>query len=416
MFNVHINDGIAEVPKDDILYIIAKEGIFLKKKLGIFESIAPVDQISILQGIDSYAKMYIKPMKGKQFAQIIALFKVVLEKYRGEANIILHYHEENGTYKIEVPSQQVTGASVEYNSLKTFPGYLRIGTIHSHATMGAFHSGTDQSDEIGWDGIHITIGKLNQEFVDISASIMVNGTRFMIDPCDYVKGLELVEYEKPSYRTHTIYTWDKEVEKLVAKEPEKKVGLGYRVKNIIIEKVKIPKKWIKQINKYIPKSTPGYVIGAFGQHLYPGGSPPPNHQGYYHKGKFIKPTGNKELDRLIKLQTDADTGYRGYNARYGGYGGFGDVPGFDYSQGIDVDYSACEYCPHEDGHVADVFTKIIDGLDEDVVVKIMENLDDEMLKLLGFEEADGSPIDTIDDDLIVSVEDIEDGDNQQPII
>ena len=45
MFKVHINDGSA-LPDDDVYYIVAKEGIFLKKKLGVMESIAPVKNIS----------------------------------------------------------------------------------------------------------------------------------------------------------------------------------------------------------------------------------------------------------------------------------------------------------------------------------------------------------------------------------
>ena len=32
MFEIFINDGTKEMPTDDIFYIIAKEGIFLRKK------------------------------------------------------------------------------------------------------------------------------------------------------------------------------------------------------------------------------------------------------------------------------------------------------------------------------------------------------------------------------------------------
>ena len=49
MFPVVLNDGKSELPNDDIYYVIAKEGVFLKKKLGVMESLAPVKEISILQ-------------------------------------------------------------------------------------------------------------------------------------------------------------------------------------------------------------------------------------------------------------------------------------------------------------------------------------------------------------------------------
>ena len=81
MFNVHINDGTNELPKDDIFYIVAKEGIFLRKKLGIMDSIAPVDKISTLQSVAASAKMNIKKMPATTFAKIVDFFRKVVLYY-----------------------------------------------------------------------------------------------------------------------------------------------------------------------------------------------------------------------------------------------------------------------------------------------------------------------------------------------
>ncbi len=389
MFNVWINNGIDKMPEDDILYVIAKGGIFLKKKLGIFESIAPVDKISILDDLDSYAKMYIKSMAGLQFAQILKLFRIILKKYRGEANIILHYHEENGDYKIEVPNQAVSGGSVEYRSLETYPGYLRLGTIHSHPSFSAFHSGVDDADEFTWDGIHMTFGYVNRDNIEISASIIVNGTRFVIDPCDYIDDLELVQYETTPTYASTKYHWCKETREMVKREPKKIYSLGYQVKNIEVDDVTIPDDWIDQVGKYIPAQAYGYVtggIGSFGQQLYTQQGVPRRYDRWGRKNPLYESTvstGNKELDRLLKIQAEIDDVSCGYN----------------YSMGVDTDddYTACEYCPHEDESIKRVFTQIIDGLDDDVVMKIVENLDEEYLKVLGFVETKDDPIDTVDE-------------------
>ena len=61
MFKVFVNDGTQELPDDDIFYIVSKEGLFLKKKLGLLESIARVDKISILENLNELpvAKMNI---------------------------------------------------------------------------------------------------------------------------------------------------------------------------------------------------------------------------------------------------------------------------------------------------------------------------------------------------------------------
>lgn len=55
----------------------------------------------------------------------------------------------------------------EYEKLLN-DGYELIGTIHSHCDFAAFHSGVDDADEINFDGLHITIGKLTKGY-DFSA-------------------------------------------------------------------------------------------------------------------------------------------------------------------------------------------------------------------------------------------------------
>lgn len=42
----------------------------------------------------------------------------------------------------------------------TDENFCVFGTIHSHCEMSAFHSGVDDNDEYGFDGLHITIGKV----------------------------------------------------------------------------------------------------------------------------------------------------------------------------------------------------------------------------------------------------------------
>jgi hypothetical protein len=53
-------------------------------------------------------------------------------------------------------------------------GFKVAGTIHSHCNFSAFHSSTDDADEIGFDGLHITIGNVNSGW-SFSARYMVGG-------------------------------------------------------------------------------------------------------------------------------------------------------------------------------------------------------------------------------------------------
>ena len=192
MFKIHINDGTSPLPDDDICYIIAKEGIFLKKKLGVMESIAPVKKISILNTVESMAKMHIPKIPAKSFASVMSFFKEVYTLHHSEAVVLLFYSTKTKKYKMIVPQQKVSRAGADYARGITIEGMQMIGTVHSHSDFSAFHSGTDSDDEKAFDGLHITIGHNGDQFVSISASIMSNGHRFIVSPLEYVEGLKLV--------------------------------------------------------------------------------------------------------------------------------------------------------------------------------------------------------------------------------
>jgi len=197
MFKIVHLDGTQKIPDDEICYILSKEGIHIKKKIGLIDCITPVKNISILESLTTYAKMDIPKIPGDLFGKICKFFKDVYEKFRGEAVVVLYYSTKNKRYKVYVPKQEVTGASVKYNlEHPSFKDYQQVGTIHSHANFSAFHSGVDDKDEEHFDGIHITIGNVVDENPSISASIVANGTRFPVSPIDYIDKLEIREFTK----------------------------------------------------------------------------------------------------------------------------------------------------------------------------------------------------------------------------
>jgi len=192
--NIYINDGSIKIPEDETCYIVAKDGIYLQKNLDLVQSLTPVDKISFLEELPSFAKMNIPKIPTKLFANILTFFKEVYKLYKSEAVVLLFYNKSRKSYRIYVPEQEVSGGSVNYKTEKTIKDFNLIGSIHSHASMSAFHSGTDKNDEENFDGIHMTIGKVDEEFFDICSSIVVNGLRVPILPQDYVENLECREY------------------------------------------------------------------------------------------------------------------------------------------------------------------------------------------------------------------------------
>ena len=200
MFKVFINDGQSEPPQDDIFYIIGKNGIFLRKKLGKIDAIIPVDQISVLGDVQPMAQYDLPPIPRELFAKVVAFFKEIYKEHHSEAIVLVHYNEETDHFKLQCPHQSVSHGGLDYIRTITYPGYTKVCTIHSHAGMSAFHSGIDDKDEEDTDGLHITVGHLGWdewEF-DLSVSVVFNGKRFMADAHTYIDGLADIEHEETS--------------------------------------------------------------------------------------------------------------------------------------------------------------------------------------------------------------------------
>ena len=276
MFNVIVNDGSQELPDDDIYYIVAKEGVFLKKKMGVMESIAPVDKISILNSVNTMARMYINPIPARAGAQVLEFFKAVYSEYRGEAIVLLFYNESTGKYKIVPPTQKVTMAACDYNRGVTVEGHTMIGTIHSHANFSAFHSGTDDSDEKTFDGLHITFGHVASEEFSISASIVANGHRFIIEPEDYMLGLSKTKDldENETIYTTKIYKSGPDGKMVLDEVASSKSAYTRRKldKRYIYAVSEVQRRFNKKWLNMVERGTYSYSYGSYGTYGWQGGN------------------------------------------------------------------------------------------------------------------------------------------------
>jgi len=242
MFKIFINDGKSAPPDDDIFYILGKDGLYLRKKLGRIDAIIPVDKISILGDVKPAAKYDLPKIPKQMFAKIIAFFKKIYEDHHSEAIVLLHFNEETEKFKLQIPHQKVTAGGINYLRTVTYPGYTKVCTIHSHSSMSAFHSGVDDKDEEDTDGLHITVGHLDWEnwSFDLSVSVVFNGKRFMAEADDYIEGLTQMQHEvTPSY-----FGWYSAYFSKYQKEPKYKPGY---VIDIPESKMTFDKRWLDYV-------------------------------------------------------------------------------------------------------------------------------------------------------------------------
>ena len=281
------------MPDTDVYYLIGKEGVFIKKRLGIMESLSPVKNISILQSVQATAKMHIPKLPELMVAKIANFFTDVYDKHSAEAVILIFFNEEKEHYKIVVPSQKVSAAGAEYNRAITVEGYNMIGTIHSHANFSAFHSGTDQGDEQSFDGLHITFGNNKEDPISISASIVANGHRTIVPAEEYLEGValdhEIDEVEK--IPTSRVYKWDPKQKKMVEDTTKYKATTfrtyrrydkRYNILRRNVSKAQTPVTWMAKVEKrtYTYTKYQGAGMGWW-QGMHQGG--------YWKDGKWVPP-------------------------------------------------------------------------------------------------------------------------------
>lgn len=129
-----------------------------------------------------------------------------------EVSIVFLRSEDFKRWKVIVPTQEVSGGSVEAKfenscDIETgeeytqFPprGWVHAGSSHSHNTMGAFFSHTDDENELGVPGLHIVVGRIDQDDMtyEYKASIVLRKMRKTIDLTEVVdhKGKEHTFHE-----------------------------------------------------------------------------------------------------------------------------------------------------------------------------------------------------------------------------
>lgn len=109
----------------------------------------------------------------------------------------LRKEDDKSQWRLVVPPQEVGGASVHADNfdgsidivtgemIEQWPpeGWLPCGSSHSHNTMQAFFSGTDDKYELGDPGLHIVVGSINLSKMTYThkASITAHNRRFLID-------------------------------------------------------------------------------------------------------------------------------------------------------------------------------------------------------------------------------------------
>ncbi len=183
MFSVYLKEDGFKEPDDPIYYLVTRDGLFQVKRNLLFHARTKIRGLSWLMPEREGARLQLPPVPAAILAEIVAFFQEVFLAHRAEAVVLLYFNQREKRYELKIPKQQVAGGHCRYEIGPTPAGWLRAGTIHSHAAADAFHSELDDEDERHDDGLHVTIGNLDGE-VSVACSLVVDGRRFTLKPSD----------------------------------------------------------------------------------------------------------------------------------------------------------------------------------------------------------------------------------------
>ena len=115
--------------------------------------------------------------------------------------VFLRKSDDLSQWRVLVPTQEVgsTAVSAKFEKLcdiitgeeiTQFPpeGWVHAGSSHSHNTMSAYFSKTDDDNELSVPGMHIVVGDIDikEKKYKLEPSIVLRGKRFKVDPEDVV--------------------------------------------------------------------------------------------------------------------------------------------------------------------------------------------------------------------------------------
>ncbi|MBE7462985.1 MAG: Mov34/MPN/PAD-1 family protein [Planctomycetes bacterium] len=170
-----------ELPKEALCYAAGATGLFKVIRNPFYSACVPAGEVAGLADLKEGAQLHVPKLPLDLFRRIESFFVAIFAKYGSEAVVLLYCDPEKRRWEALAPPQVVRGLHVEY-SLADLPeppaGYQLFGTVHSHAHVNAFHSGTDDEDEAHFDGLHITVGHVDQPQRSYACRWMIAGKAF----------------------------------------------------------------------------------------------------------------------------------------------------------------------------------------------------------------------------------------------
>ncbi len=144
-------------------------------------------------------------------SQCLGFFKAIEDKTDCECGLVLLYDPETRLYRWCCPEQEISKCDLHFTTPvpgKDYPEHLmHFGDVHLHPGMSAYHSWTDERDEmLASDGLHLVVGtptdwgkwssKLGKyigkekKATEFCAVFVSEGARFKVEPQTVLESIQ----------------------------------------------------------------------------------------------------------------------------------------------------------------------------------------------------------------------------------
>ena len=197
-FPVVIKRDASTAAPAQLYYELAENGVFQVRHTHLYRAVTRVEGgvPGLLQEV-AHVELYFPRLPRALGQEVLAFFADVYHLHAGEAIVVLFYRHRTRDFHIGVPPQVLSGRrfggswradhSVVYGEVARPQGFVRLGTIHSHADLPAYSSYIDCADEQFEDGLHVVFGDFHKPNLSIAAAFVANGTRFAVVPSDVLE-------------------------------------------------------------------------------------------------------------------------------------------------------------------------------------------------------------------------------------
>ena len=180
-----------------------------RNEIGCFT--APSENVREFEDIRAEFKMALPKIPAHIFSKVMGFFKSISDELHYEVLVHILYDTEEKEYIIKVPKQRISEASVNSETDEPYPDrYIHVMDFHSHNTMPAVFSGTDNADEKE-TRLYAVAGRFNQTFPEITVRAGCAGKFIPLNPKDVFEGDFFDSY--PEEWKENIRHWGTEIKR-----------------------------------------------------------------------------------------------------------------------------------------------------------------------------------------------------------